>query len=178
MTSMDRQRRFPGFLLLMALLVAACLGGPSRPSPDRMAADVARLDDIIPIVAELRVTDFEDSPYCQNLGYARGAFGSLEQDGCAREGTIDFDAVALADHARLAQAIETRTVPTSRIRDVSYAADDDVEAAWFTLDDASVVDDYAYLYDPAGAVPKVDQPGRLEFTQVAEDWWFVLSFDD
>ncbi len=91
---------------------------------------------------------------------------------------MPFDAAALADHARLAQAIEASGIAAGRIRDATYTPDGDLEAAWFILDDASVVDDYAYLYDPAGAVPKVDEPERLDFTQIAEDWWFVLSFDD
>ncbi len=71
----DSMRRL---LALTAVLVAACGGGPPPP-PDQMAEQVARLDRVIPIVEELRVTDFENSAWCRNLGYARGAFGDLQQ---------------------------------------------------------------------------------------------------
>jgi hypothetical protein len=159
-----------------AWLVVACTSG--QPPITRMAAEVARLGAAVSIVEELRVTDFEDSPYCRNLGYARGAFGHLEQDGCEREGTGPFDAVALADHARLAQAIEASGVATDRIRAATDGPDGDLEAAYFVLDAPSVLDSWEYLYDPAGVVDTTDVPGSRDFTRIDDDWWFVGSPDD
>ncbi len=163
---------------VMALLIVACVGDASPPPPDRMAAEVTRLGQVIPIVNELQVTDFEDSPYCRNLAYVRGTFGDLAQDGCARDGTIQFDTNGLADHARLAQAISATNVPTDRIRAATFTPEGDLETAWFVLEGSSVLDFWEYLYDPVGAVPKQDVPDQIDFTPVAEDWWFVWTPDD
>ena len=143
-----------------------------------MSADVARLDAVVPIVEELRVTDFEDSAHCRNLGYARGAFGKLDEDGCEREGTRQFDGAAIADHARLAEAIAASGVAATRILTATYDADGELETAWFALEDGSITEDWTYLYDPTGVEPTQDVPGRQDFTQIDEDWWFVRSYDD
>ena len=158
------------------LFVAACGGGP--PQPDRLAADVARLDEILPIVEELRATDFEASAQCRNLGYARGAFGDLAQDGCERDGTEQFDAAALADHARLAEAIETAGVATDRMLVATYDADGVLETARFHLEGAPFLDYWEYLYDPSAIEVKVDVPDQRDYTRINDDWWFVLSPDD
>jgi hypothetical protein len=160
-----------------AVLVAACVGG-GPPQPDQMPADVARLEAVLPLLEELRVTDFEDSPYCLNLGYGRGAFGHLAQDGCARAGTVEFDAAALGDHARVAEAIDASGVTTDRLRTATYTPDGDLETAWFALTDASIDDNRDYLYDPSGVEPKVDVPDALRFTRIDGAWWFVWSRDD
>jgi hypothetical protein len=143
-----------------------------------MAAEVARLAEVVPIVEELRVADFENSARCRNLGYARGAFGHLDEEGCERDGTSAFDAVSLADHVRLAKAIDASGVATDRILNATYDMDDNLETAWFVLEDASFSDFWEYLYDPAGVVPKRNEPGRREFTRIDADWWFVRSPDD
>ena len=161
--------------VVMALAVA-CAGGP--PQPDRMATDVAQLDSVIPIVAELRATDFEDSEHCQNLGYARGAFGDLAQEGCERDGTGQFDAVALADHARLAQAIEASGVPVDRMLVATYDADGAIETARFEIEGRPLLDFWEYLYDPGDVEAKQDVPGQRAYTRINDDWWFVLSPDD
>ena len=143
-----------------------------------MVAEVSRLDQVVPMVAELQVTDFENSEHCMNLAYARGSFGHLEQDGCAREDTGPFDAVAHADHTRLARAnrgVGCRHLPDPH-RDIR--AGRDLETAWFVLEGAPILDYWEYLYDPTGVEPKQDVPGRIDFTFVADDWWFVRSFDD
>jgi hypothetical protein len=143
-----------------------------------MAADVRQIDDIVPLVEELRVTDFEASERCSNLAYQRGAFGHLEQDGCERDRTEAFDAIALADHTRLAQAIEATGVATERILSATYSVAGDLETAWFVLDDPSFPDFWEYLYDPSGLVPKPAVRGQRDFTRIDDDWWFVLSPDD
>ncbi len=163
--------------LIAALAAAACAGG-DLPQPNQMAADAGRLDALVPLLEELQVTDFEASPYCLNLGYARGAFGHLGQDGCARTGTIEFDAVALADHTRLAAALDATGVTTDRLRTATYAADGDLQTAWFALTDASTSDNGDYLYDPTGAEPKQDVPDEQTFTRIDDAWWFVWSRDD
>ena len=50
--------------------------------------------------------------------------------------------------------------------------------AWFVLNDARIPDYWEYRSDPANSVPKRDDPGRIDFTQVGADWWFVWSPDD
>jgi hypothetical protein len=143
-----------------------------------MTVEVARLDAVLPIVEELQLTDFEDSPYCRNLGYARGAFGDLGQDGCERQGTVQFDAVATEDHARLAEAIVAAEVAATRIPTATYDADGKLLTAWFVLQDDSVSEDWAYLYDPTRVESTEDVPGRQDFTRIVDDWWFVRSYDD
>ncbi len=177
---MQRIHRHPRtFALIVAsMLLAAACGGDPAPPPGQMAADVARLDEVVAIVQELQVTDFEQSAWCTNLAYERGTFGMLEQDGCARDGTGPFDAVALADHARLAQAIEASGVEADRIRLATYDGDGDLETAWFALHDANIQDNWEYLLDPNGVELKQDVPGQVDFTQIDGDWWFVRSFDD
>ena len=163
-------------IALAALVVAACSSAPVLPG--EMAADVGRLQTVVPIVEELRVSDFENSPYCRNLGYARGVFGDLAQDGCARDGTQPFDAVAVADHARVAEAITATDVPATRIRTVTFDADGGLRTAWFVLQDGSITEDQAYLYDPANTVAKVNADGGEAFTRLDDAWWFVRSPDD
>lgn len=107
-----------------------------------------------------------------------GTFGDLAQEGCAREGTIQFDADALVDHAGLSQAITATNVPTDRLRAATFTPDGDLETAWFALEGSPLLDAWEYLYDPTGVVPKDDVPGRIDFTPVADDWWFVWTPDD
>ena len=161
---------------MATLAVAACSSSP--PPPDELTAAAARLDAVIPIVEALRVTDFEASADCRNLGYARGAFGDMDAEGCQRDGTGPFDAVALADHARLAGAIVAAEVEIDRLRSATYAADGTLETAWFSVIDASVTDDWEYLFDPTGVVPKPDAPDTQDFTRLDDLWWFVRSRDD
>jgi hypothetical protein len=163
------------WLVLAAASIAAC-GAPQPPPPDQMAADVARLQAVVPLAEELRVTDFENLPYCRRVDYARGTFVVHAEDGC--ELTRPIDPVALADHSRLAEAIASTGVSIFRIRTVTYDPAGALESAWFAITDASVQDDWAYLYDRTGTVPKVDQPGRIDFTAIADGWWFVWSLDD
>jgi hypothetical protein len=161
----------------LALFVLAC-GGDPVPPVARMADEVTRLDAVIPIIAELRVTDYERSRDCRTLGYARGAFGDAGEESCARDGTRQFDAVALADHARLAGAIQAAGVATDRILTATYEPDGDLETARFRLDGAPFLQFWEYLYDPTDVVPKEDVPGRVHFTQLGDGWWFVWSPDD
>ena len=130
----------------------------------------------MPIVEELRVTDFEDSPYCRNLAYARGAFGDLGQEGCQRDGTRQFDAAALADHARLAEAMTASTVATNRIR-TTFDADGVLETAWFAL---VVLHERRLVLRlrPDRRPAQEESSGREEFTRIGDDWWCVRSFDD
>ena len=96
MTGLDAIRRVAA-IAAAALVAVACGGGPAP--LDQRPAEVARLEGVVPIVEELRVTDFENSARCRNLAYVRGAFGDLEEAGCEREDTVPFDAPAQADHA-------------------------------------------------------------------------------
>jgi hypothetical protein len=162
-------------LAALVLAVAAC--ADQRPTPQQMAADVARLDAVVPVLEDLRVTDFEDSAFCRNLAYARGAFGNLAQEGCEREGTGQFDEAALADHARVALAIAATGVTTDRMQDVTYDAEGSLETARIRLVEASVTENWEYLYDPTGVVPKQNVDGQA-FSRIAPDWWFVSSRDD
>lgn len=164
-------------MLTTVLLAAGCASG-GLPPPNQMAADVGRLDAVLPILEELRVTDFEASPFCRNLAYARGVFADLAQDGCARDGAIGFDEVASNDQARVAAAIDATAVMTDRIRVATYAPDGDLETAWFALTDASITDNGDYLYDPTNVEPKVDVADLQTFTRINGDWWFVWSLDD
>ncbi len=157
MRVMSSRARHLAIALTAALAATACAGG-GLPQPNQMAADAGRLDALVPLLEELEVTGFEASPYCLNLEYARGAFGHLGQDGCARTGTVEFDAPALADHTRLAAAIDATGVATDRLRVATYAADGDLQTAWFALAEASISDNGDYLYDPTGAEPKQDVP--------------------
>jgi len=143
-----------------------------------MAADVSRLGEVVAIVEELRVTDFENSEHCMNLGYARGAFGFLDEEGCERDGTGQFDAVALADHGRLATAIDASGVATDRILVATFDGDGNLETAWFVLGNATFPDFWECLYDPTDVVAKQDVPGERDFTRIDDDWWFVWSPDD
>lgn len=177
MPVMNVPRRCLAVALAAFLTTAACVGG-GLPPANQMAADVGRLDAVLPILEELRVTDFEASPFCRNLAYARGVYADLAQDGCARDGSIQFDEVAANDHARLVTAIDATTVATDRIRVATYAPDGDLETAWFALTEASITDNGDYLYDPTGVEPKVDVPDLQTFTRIDGDWWFVWSLDD
>ena len=159
----------------LLLWVAGCAS--QQPSPQQMAAEVARLDALVPVLENLRVTDFENSVFCRNLAYARGAFGNLAEDGCEREGTGQFDEAALADHARVAQAIAATGVTTDRMQDVTYDAEGSLETARIRLVEASVAENWEYLYDPTGVAPKQNSDSQT-FTRIASDWWFVSSVDD
>lgn len=163
-------------LVAVALSTVACGAGP--PAPDRMAAEASRLGEVVPILERLGLTDFEDSAWCRNLANERGAFGNLDQDGCEREGTVEFDAVALADHALVARAIQASGVAIDRVQDVTYGPDGDLTSARFVLEDSSTTDTGEYLYDQAGLADTTDVPGRRDVTRIDDEWWFVLSLDD
>jgi hypothetical protein len=169
--------RPPAALVAVAAALLVACGG-AGPAPAQMAADVTRLQAILPVVGELRVADFEHGAHCSNLVYARGSFGHLEQEGCEREGTRAFDADALADHARLAEAIVATGVPVRRILATTFDADGRLETAWFVHAGARFPDTWEYLYDPHRTVPKRDEAGVREFTHVADAWWFVRTADD
>jgi hypothetical protein len=176
MQQIGRHRRTIALAAAAGLMAVAC---GSDPAPlERMAAQVARLDEVVPIVEELRATDFENSAHCRNLAYARGAFGFLEEDGCERDDTVQFDPVALADHARLAGAIEASGVATDRILVATYDADGDLETAWFRLSDAQLPTTGSISTTRPDVEPKRDVPGRRDFTRIDDDWWFVWSPDD
>ena len=159
-----------------ALMLAAC--GSRPPTPDQMTADAAALQGVVPVMEALRITDFEESPWCRNLGYERGAFGDLTQDGCERDGTVAFDAAALDDHRRVSDAIAASGVPIDRILAATYDADGRLETAWFHHAGDELPDRWEYLYDPTGVVPKAAEVGRRELTRAGDAWWFVWSEDD
>jgi hypothetical protein len=177
MKSMFENRRTITIAAAAGLLVVACGSGLIRPSHQRMAMDVLRLADVLPLVEELRVTDFENNARCRIVAYARGSFGDGD-DGCERDGTVAFDAVALADHRRLSRAVEASGVAFDRILVATHRPGIGLETAYFVLNDAPFLDYWEYLYDPTGVVPKRDDPGRREFTRIDDDWWFVWSPDD
>jgi hypothetical protein len=173
--SMLRPLRSIVAVAITALALAAC-GGP--PAPEQMAAEVTGLGAVVPILEELQVTDFEASPFCRNLAYARGTFGDLSQDGCARDGSVDFDAAARDDHERLARAVEGSAGAADRIRLLTYDAEGRLSSAWFVLTEASTTEDLAYLYDPSGEVAAQGASEQQAFTRIDGDWWFVRSYDD
>jgi hypothetical protein len=175
---MSTPPRLLALAMLTVLVALGCGGGGLPQQPGKLAADAAALDAVVPLLEELRVTDFEASPYCRNIAYLRGAFGHLDQDGCLRAGTVEFDEVALADHERLAAAIEASGVTTDRLREATYAPDGELETAWFMLTEASIEENGDYLYDPSGSEPKRDVPGEQTFTRIDDAWWFVWSRDD
>lgn len=166
-----------GLAMVASLVLVACGGGGTAPPLDRLIADVRRLDEVVPVIEGLRVTHYENSVECANLGYARGDFGNLEQEGCRRDGTIHFDADALADHARLVQAIETSGVATHRILDGTYRADV-LESARFAINGAPFLEAWHYLYDPMGVEARRDDGDGQVFTRLDDAWWFVSSPDD
>jgi hypothetical protein len=163
-------------LVTSAMLVLGCAGGP--PAPDQQLGDVTRLEAVVPLVSELHVIGFENSAHCRSLEYERGTFSAVVEGGCDGAGTQPFDAVAMADHTRLAEAILAANAGVIRIQNTTYDAQDELESVWLKLQDATIEDDWQYLYDPTGAVPKVDQPDRITFRRIDDDWWFVWSFDD
>jgi hypothetical protein len=166
-------RLVPTIALLAALGLAACDSTP-RP-PEQPGAAVARLEAALPLIEQLGVTDFEDSPFCRNLGYQRGDFGHLGEAGCARPGTVEFDAVALEDHARVGGALEASGVPTLRVT-ATFGGDGRLATASFVLLDASTQVDWAYLHDPGDVIPK--GAGGAEFAGLGGGWWLVRSLDD
>jgi hypothetical protein len=168
-----RSRLLAAASVALTALLAGCGGGP--PDPQAMGIAAASLDRVLPLVEDLQLTDAELGPPCPSLSYPRGTFRQSHED-CGPEGSMDFDAIAVADHARLVEAIEASGVDVERITLATYHPDGTLESAWFRLQDSSIEDDFLYLYDPTGSVPKVD--GRDDFTAIDGQWWFVTSFDD
>lgn len=163
-------------VIVLALVLAAVVTACGAPEPaQRPAEDVARLEAVIPVLEDLGAADFEDSPYCRALGYRRGQFGILDEAGCERPGTVAFDEVAAADHARIAGAMEGSGVQVLRVRS-TFGPDGTLETATFMLLDSSVERDWAYLFDPRNVVAKAD--GAAEYTQLGGAWWLVASRDD
>jgi hypothetical protein len=162
----------------VAIAVAAAACSPAPPPQGRRAAEVARLAAAIPLIEELRVTDFENSAWCRNLGYERGAFGFPDEVGCDRDGTVPFDPAALVDHGRLAAAITASGVATDRLLTLTYDDEGSLEQAWFALDSGSVLESWHYVYDRAGTLERPDIAGLREFARVGDSWWFVHAADD
>ena len=80
MNVITRNRRSKALAAVVAgLIVAGCGSGLLRPSPERMATDVAGLADVVPLVEALRLTDFEDDGTCTIAAYA-GADVTLARD--------------------------------------------------------------------------------------------------
>jgi hypothetical protein len=165
-------------LAAVIAVVCACslLGG--RPSSEQMTVQVARLTLVLPLLEELRVSEFERGR-CQVLVYGRGAFvgdGETCITGAAPfDGIAPFDDVAAADHARIAAALNATGVPTDRI-ELAPGRSGDRETVRFILTTTSVRDAWAYVYDPGDSQSKAATRGA-EYLRIDRDWSFVVSPD-
>jgi hypothetical protein len=164
--------------LIAVLLISGCTAfGTTPPDDERMARDVAGLEQAIPVLEELRVTGFTGESSCEYLIYERGTFiGDISGASCAAPTGTGFDPPAEVDHGRVEGTLDASGADNVWLYRVTYDDDGRMSGASFGLHGAPVYESYAYLYDPGGKEPKENFEGELEYTRITDDWWFVWSY--
>jgi hypothetical protein len=163
--------------LAAVVTLAGCVA-PTAPSRAEMAADVAAMNQIIPILEELEVTGYIVEDGCRWIIYSRGGFVDGD-DSCQPGNAVPFDDMARADHQRLTDAIEAAGAPTHRLNEATFEADGELRTAVFLHSAQPFPDQWEYIYDPGNVYPKEDG-GPLEavHTRVDASWWFLNHLDD
>lgn len=156
----------------LAWLLAGCA---IRPNLDQAKADVAKLAQVLPQFANLQVTDFERNR-CQIVAYVRGAFAGADQS-CTRLESQPFDEQGVEDYGALVAALEAVDVAVDRMF-ATYAADGRLVVAHFVHREESIVENWEYVYDPDRVEPKRVPNTSVEFLQLNDSWWFVVTPDD
>jgi hypothetical protein len=143
-----------------------------------MATEVQAMEQIVPLLEELEVTGYIREDDCTWVTYARGGFFEGGED-CQPGNSVPFDDVARADYQRLTDAIEAAGAPIHRLNEATYEADGQLRTAVFLHSARPFPDQWEYIYDPGGELPK-DDGGPLEavHTQVDARWWFLNHLDD
>jgi len=110
-----------------------------------------------------------------HVDYGRGAFTSdLDAWTCNLFDGLPktFDQDAIADHARVADAIRGTAWDVHLVYEVTYDEQGQLASAEFHLD-AGGFKRWSYLFDRLGAVPKVDEEGEVVHEPITDVWWFV-----
>lgn len=159
-------------------MVAGCTWSRPDPGPAQMAAEVARLEQVLPVLQELRVTSFTAEDGCSWLVYVRGAFFE-GGDPCQPGTAIAFDAEARADHARIAQAIATSGAPTGRVLAATVDPRGRMLSVHFLHSAHPFPWQWEYLYDPGNIEAKLEGGAlQTDYIRVDGAWWFRASLDD
>jgi hypothetical protein len=166
------QRRAVIVIFAAVLVASGCLRAED-PSPDQLRRDVSTLRQVLPVLAELQVTEFRDQDWCRNLAYGQGRFSSNnEQVTCNLfNGTGEpFDADADADFKVIADALRA-TGLTVIIVDSGYDHDGRVESAVFELQSPGLTGYWRYIYRPGERVTD-DEYSETRTTPIDADWYF------
>jgi hypothetical protein len=162
--------------LLAALAVATAACASPLPTEPELAGQIEAIEaHILPVVTELHVSEYYAGGPCSYLVYGRGSYTSLPA-GCG-EGGDPFDDEARADHQRVAASLTGSGTFIERILGAAYDDGGEPQYIFFSSTfGAPWGASWELLYDPGGDFP-VETSGPVEFTRVADDWWFVCCND-
>ena len=156
-------------LLLVTLFASGCVHA-TQPDADRRALDSTALAAVLPLIDELRVSEWRDDDWCRDLVYNGGHFMTSDQpdncnpvDGPAKP----FNTAAQAAFDRVAAALHDANVPVREI----YRPPIDPGSTDFGLR-AGSFDSFSYVHDP-GYPPQENVDNEWVATPIDRDWYFV-----
>lgn len=155
-------------LLPLLLLLVGC---SKAPSPEQQQLAVNHLARTFDRLKQLRVEDYRNQDWCQNLAYRWGKFSNNNEattcnlfQGQATaftpEAQRDFDAIA-----------KTFDIPGTRLHyfSVRYSANGEIVGAEFSIQDCPC----SYVYRPNYPTPPEDNPDVVKLNLIDRDWYFV-----
>jgi hypothetical protein len=158
---------------LVVIVAGGCV--PARqPEADRMARDVAHLQEAFPMLEELRVRGFRNQDWCRFIDYPPDAFTNDANastcnlfDGPPKA----FDDAANADFERVKTGLGKTGVGTDIVSWIEYDDAGRMKSAEFDLQASGFGGRWSYIYDRGGVMPE-DDPGESVYTKINNDWWF------
>jgi hypothetical protein len=162
-------------LLALALVLAVMAGGcihATPPSADMQAREVAAIEPAFPLLADLKVSQFEDTEVCRRLSYQRGTFTdqSDQSSRCADDEMAAIDDAALGDLERIDEALAGADLRVN-YGYLSYK-DGAVESATFHVS-GGAFDRFTFYYERRGGPPDEWDTDTTVSAQVDANWWFV-----
>jgi hypothetical protein len=137
-------------LILVAASVAACFH-VAQPGAARKSRDVAALAEVLPVLDELRVTNWRDQDWCTDFAYRRGRFlRSDDPDNCNPFGDVaaPFTDAATADFEAVRSAVRASGVS---VREIYRPAAVPGQTGFDLI--AGSFDRFSYVHEPGFELP-------------------------
>ena len=156
-------------LVLVAASVAACFH-VAQPDAARKSRDGAALAELLPVLDELRVTNWRDQDWCTDFAYRGGHFlRSDDPDNCNPFGdaVAPFSDAASADFDAVRAALRASGVSVRAIYRPAAVPGQTV----FNLI-AGDFDRFSYVHEP-GFSPPENIENEWIATPIDRDWYFM-----
>jgi hypothetical protein len=155
-------------LVLLNILLTSC----AVPNAAQHQQDVNHLPKVFSTLQNLKVKAYRNQDWCKNIAYARGGFSSnLKASTCNlfTEKPIAIDDRAQQDFQAITSSMAT-TGGNIHFLSAAYDRADRLIRAKFNLSTACRC---AYVYQPRYSRLPENIEGKMEFTAINSDWFFV-----